>query len=376
MDEPEQPIQNAIPPSTVPEEGLKNTDISIEPSLPLANPLPSEICLNCGTTLSGKFCYQCGQKNIPNRQTLGELWTNFISSFWSYEGKFFQTTKYIITRPGFLAIEYNKGKRESFYHPARMYVFISFVFFLLFFSLPDSKDDGQTTLSTTDSLRTAKPLSPSQNPDSLVNNTPLDSAELAEVEEAKIELAKTKIGKQNMGFSINSTKYKTKEAYDSAQLTKPENERAGWLVSKLAHQAIELNQRSQEEIKNEFKESFSNNFSKILFFLLPFFALILKLLYIRQDYFYSEHLVFSIYYYNFFYLAASVQMLVSLVPWLFWLAVIIGCWIFIYLLLAMKRMYGQRWGKTILKFSLIVISFSVMIMIGFGVALFSIFFSM
>ena len=93
---------------------------------------PNEFCLNCGTKLADTFCHHCGQKDIPKRQTLGELWTNFISSFWSYEGKFFLTTRYLITKPGFLALEYNEGKRESYYHPARMYVFISFVFFLLF----------------------------------------------------------------------------------------------------------------------------------------------------------------------------------------------------------------------------------------------------
>src|SRR6478736_8463799 len=106
----------------------------------------NENCLNCGTKLVDVYCQHCGQKDIPRRQTLGDMLTNFISSFWSYEGKFFLTTKYLITRPGFLSIEYNAGRRESYYHPARMYVFISFVFFLLLFSLPDS-DEGDTNVN-------------------------------------------------------------------------------------------------------------------------------------------------------------------------------------------------------------------------------------
>jgi hypothetical protein len=96
----------------------------------------NEFCLNCGTKLQDVFCQHCGQKDIAKRQTLGELLTNFISSFWSYEGKFFKTIKFLIIKPGFLATEYNAGKRESYYHPARMYVFISFVFFLLLAVLP------------------------------------------------------------------------------------------------------------------------------------------------------------------------------------------------------------------------------------------------
>ena len=103
----------------------------------------NELCLNCGTKLLDTFCQHCGQKDIPKRQTLGELFSNFISSFWSYEGKFFLTTKYLITKPGFLAVEYNAGRRESYYHPARMYVFISFVFFLFLFSLPDADEESK-----------------------------------------------------------------------------------------------------------------------------------------------------------------------------------------------------------------------------------------
>ncbi len=98
-------------------------------------------CLNCGTPLTDTFCAHCGQKDLPRRQTLRELFDNFISSFWSYEGKFFLTTRYLITKPGFLAKEYNEGKREKYYHPARMYVFISFVFFFLFFTIVN--DEGK-----------------------------------------------------------------------------------------------------------------------------------------------------------------------------------------------------------------------------------------
>jgi hypothetical protein len=345
----------------------------------------NEFCLNCGTKLQDIFCHHCGQKDIPKRQTLGELWTNFISSFWSYEGKFFQTTKYIITRPGFLAVEYNQGKRESYYHPARMYVFISFVFFLLFFSLPDPDGEKreliQGGLSKTDSLELAKITTNTKDfvnqggLDSSLQNVPLDSAKRTEIDSAKVQIGKTKVGKQNVGWSLSKSDYKTHEAYDSAQLTKPEHDRDGWFVRRIMYKIIDLNQQYKGDWKKfgqEFKQSFNDNFSKVLFWLLPFFALLLKLLYVRRDYFYSEHLVFSIYAYNFFYLAASLQMLVGLVPGLGWLATLIGFWIFFYLLFAMKRMYEQGWGKTILKFLLFMFMFSILLSIGFSISAFMI----
>ena len=132
----------------------------------------------------------------------------------------------------------------------------------------------------------------------------------------------------------------------------------------------ELNERYKDKTKNfteDFKQAFMDNFSKVLFYLLPIFALLLKLFYIRRDFFYSEHLVFSIYYYNFFYLAASLQLLINLIPMLSWAGDLIGLWIFFYLLFGMKRMYGQSWKKTILKFSLF--SFVFMFFLGIGLAI-------
>lgn len=342
----------------------------------------NEYCLNCGTRLQDRFCHHCGQKDLPARQTLGELWTNFISSFWSYEGKFLQTTRYIITRPGYLTMEYNQGKRESYYHPARMYVFISFVFFLLFISLPDSDEESTTKgLSKTDSLDIAKiPNKGNQaTADSTLNeiikNIP-DSADRAEAQSALAnEKKKGKKVKKKGGISLTGSEYKSKEAYDSARAAQPEAKRDNWFEKMMNYKAIEINQRykgDDSKFGEEFKKAFVDQFSKVLFWLLPFFALLLKLLYIRRDYFYSEHLVFSIYYYNFFYLAGSIKMLIEQVPWLNWLGTVIGFWIFFYLLFAMKRVYLQGWGKTIFKFLIFIFLFGVLMGVAFSISALSI----
>jgi len=319
-------------------------------------------CLNCGAALTGRFCSSCGQKNIPRRQTLGELFENFISSFWSYEGKFFLTTKYLITRPGFLAVEYNKGRRESYYHPARMYVFISFIFFLLLFSLPDSDGNPEEVKVSDKELNELNEELKKAGLDSVMQdslqkyipNKGLDSLR----------------GKKKAGFSFSGPAYNSVREYDSAQNALAVKKRDGWLAKILNRRSSELNGRYKgktEEFGKDFQKAFMDNFSKVLFFLLPIFALLLKLFYVRRDFFYSEHLVFSIYYYNFFYLAASLQLLFNLIPFLDWVGALIGFWIFFYLLVAMKRMYMQSWKKTIIKFSLF--SFTFMIFLGLGLTI-------
>jgi hypothetical protein len=318
-------------------------------------------CLNCNTELSDAYCPHCGQKDIPKRQTLGELFTNFISSFWSYESKFFKTCQYLLFKPGFLASEYTAGRRERFYHPARMYVFMSFIFFLLFFSLPEEEteksDNIEMSQDDLDELRED------------LEEAGLDSIYRAIPDSILLDSLKTG-GSLKKNFKLSDSDYATVAAYDSAQRAKPEKDRDGWFVRKLTLRSIELNEKYKgkaDQFASDFGQSFMDNYSKVLFYLLPFFALLLKLLYIRRDFYYSEHLVLSIYYYNFFYLAASLIMLINLVPGVGFISVIIGFWIYLYFYFAMKRMYKQSWRKTILKFVIFSFMFVFLVLVGVSI---------
>lgn len=332
----------------------------------------NEQCLNCGTTLLDTFCHHCGQKDLPKRQTLGELLSNFISSFWSYEGKFFRTTKFLITRPGYLAKEYTQGKRESFYHPARMYVFISFVFFLLAFSLPgNEEEDDIVEMGDGDAVEMSE--QDRANMEEALKQVPPnpyfnDSALRKNLKAATDTTTRKK--KKSANFSLSGSEYKSAREYDSLQQLKPESERDGWLVRKLELRNIELNNKYKDSgsFKDDFTQAFKDNFSKVLFYLLPFFALLLKLLYVRRYFFYSEHLVFSIYYYNFFYLGGSLFMLIDLVPVINDFTWLVGFWIYFYLLFAMKRMYQQNWAKTILKFAVFSFLFAILMTIGISIS--------
>lgn len=346
-------------------------------------PAGNKKCLNCGAELKGVYCHECGQKDLPKRQTTLELLSNFVSSFSNYEGKFFLTVKYLILRPGFLAQDYNAGHRERYFHPVRMYAFISFIFFLIFFSLPETPDkpDDKTELTdedhrelAADSLRDRRKVNKQLaewgldttivNIDSMVQTVP--------------DSIKGKKGirysdkKSKSGFTLTKSDFKTVGAYDSAQLRLPEDKRDGWFGRRINHRLIELNNRYSGEKSNftkDFWSAIKEQFPKMLFLLLPIFALLLKLLYVRRNYFYSEHLVFSIYFYNFFYFAGSLMMMAGLVASLDWLSTVIAWGIYIYLLFSMKRMYGQGWGKTVAKFFLFSVAFSFCLFLTFTISI-------
>ncbi|MFT3947359.1 MAG: DUF3667 domain-containing protein [Agriterribacter sp.] len=91
-------------------------------------------CLNCNAEVVGRFCQVCGQENTAPKESVWHLITHFFYDITHYDGKFFSTVKYLLLRPGFLTAEYIRGKRMTYLHPIRMYVFTSAFFFLIFFS--------------------------------------------------------------------------------------------------------------------------------------------------------------------------------------------------------------------------------------------------
>jgi len=340
----------------------------------------NEFCLNCGAKLLDTYCHHCGQKDLPRRQTMGELIENFIGSFYSFESKFFRTVKFLLFMPGFLPVEYTAGKRACYYHPVRAYVFISFVFFLLLFSLPDSKEGESKLMTTEENVELDNDLEKMKNQLGRVGlDSVLMDSVITKIEQSadttnaltvdnKGKKFKTKNGGINL--SLDDSQYETIEQYDSTQKLLSEAERDNWFKRKLSIRWIEVNNKYKDDdggkrFGEDFGKAFLENFSKVLFYLLPIFALLLKLLYVRKDFYYSEHLVFSIYYYNFFYLAATLFLLVEYIPVVGgWLDAVIVIWIIIYLPIAMKRMYLQSWGKTILKYSIFFFLFSVFLALG------------
>ena len=90
-------------------------------------------CLNCNAHLYGRYCHNCGQENIEPKETFWGLITHFLYDITHFDGKFFNTLKHLIIKPGFLSREYINGRRATYLHPIRMYVFTSAFFFIIFF---------------------------------------------------------------------------------------------------------------------------------------------------------------------------------------------------------------------------------------------------
>lgn len=95
-----------------------------------------ETCINCSKEVSTSFCGNCGQPNPPKKLTFGNMWYDFQSRIYGFDGMFPRTLRDLTIRPGLVAREHIKGNRVKHYGPVG-YFFLMVTVFLLIMSMLD-----------------------------------------------------------------------------------------------------------------------------------------------------------------------------------------------------------------------------------------------
>ena len=93
-------------------------------------------CLNCGAQVHGKYCSQCGQKVQPTKLPVKDLAGELFETVFNTDNRLFTTLKELFIRPGSITRKYNKGKRQRYISPVRLYLSISVIYFLLVKLIP------------------------------------------------------------------------------------------------------------------------------------------------------------------------------------------------------------------------------------------------
>jgi len=90
-------------------------------------------CSNCSETLpaGARYCPACGQSLIELSRPWTELARELLEELFDFDGRMFISMKLLLTRPGFLAHEYIRGRRRTYTPPLRMYLVVSLVFFFV-----------------------------------------------------------------------------------------------------------------------------------------------------------------------------------------------------------------------------------------------------
>ncbi|WP_077033061.1 DUF3667 domain-containing protein [Pelomonas sp. KK5] len=88
-------------------------------------------CANCGATLGGRFCQQCGQAAHVHRSLL-HLVEELLHGIFHFETKAWRTLGMLAWRPGRMIREYIDGRRARYVAPLPLFLFMMFALFLTF----------------------------------------------------------------------------------------------------------------------------------------------------------------------------------------------------------------------------------------------------
>lgn len=90
----------------------------------------SAICLSCGAVTVGTFCPNCGQKNDDLRRSSFVLARDFLRDTFGFDSRMWRTLGLLAIAPGIVASNYAAGKRSRYTPPVRLFLVVSFLFFL------------------------------------------------------------------------------------------------------------------------------------------------------------------------------------------------------------------------------------------------------
>lgn len=316
-------------------------------------------CLNCGTKLEGKYCHNCGQENLQIKESFGHMMNHAISDYFHFDHQFFHTLKPLVFKPGYLTNEYMAGRRAQYLHPVKMYIFISLVYFVLLFQNSHEK-------VTTKPVDLSKPTPAKLTVDSvnkkIAENPNLSAAQKKQLQQKVTSYAggivkvtddgETDTAKMQDGLFV--TKDTSYAQYLIEQQKLPEIKRDGFLQMQIHKRVILYHNKYGSRAKEVFFEEVRHNIPKMMFLMLPLFALILKITFSKSHKFYVEHLIYTFHLHCFLFIFLTFIMLLELIipaAWVIvdWINLAATAYIIWYIFKSLRVVYSRSRFRTITK---------------------------
>lgn len=289
-----------------------------------AAPRADSICANCHAALRPRqrFCHDCGQEAHLHPPSALEFVQEFIRHYVALEGALWRTLRRLFFSPGFLTQAWIAGRRTHFVQPLRIYLTMSIIFFL---ALRLGAGGEAAVDAQVDARVGAQVEAQVEAP-----STPSEPAALPPL---RLEL-----GDGPLARALTSRL--------QPGLTR--------LEARMA--AMTPVQRAQF-----FGDYMLGKASYLMFLLLPVYALLFKLAYLNRRMNYGAHVVFAFHVHAF----AFAMFLLQLMP----LPAALDGWpllvLPLYVLLAMRRVYGGRWRATLLRATAIGTLYGLSILLAF-----------
>lgn len=275
------------------------------------------LCPNCNKGLQDwmNYCPKCGQENHVKRASLSLLTKDFLQDYWTFDSKFFRSIIPLLFKPGYLTNEFIEGRRQKYIPPVRLYLFISFIFFLTSSLLVNKSDKNSNKEDKMVSISYGN------------NETKKDSLTIDRMHELTL---KNPVLKAQYG---DISKDSLKKVFETDPNMK---------------EALEFMRKTESK---DFDEFFNKHFTKLFFILIPILALIFFLLFYRKNFFYVDYLVFTIHIQSFYFLILFIALFVNLVLTPKWVGVATLIFLFIYTIIASKKVFKTTYLGSVLRLS-------------------------
>jgi len=340
---------------------------------------PTAPCLNCGDPTRGEYCPTCGQRKADVQVSIRAMVAEALEDELTVDRRLPNTLFALFFQPGRLTVEYVNGRIVRYIRPFRLYLVTSVIFFLLlsFTSLRFIR--AAMVTGPADAAVAGDTLSIAEL-DAQIDGvrTALDEPGLPGVARTTLQATHDHLLRQRQALEErragqNDTVPVTPDAapdvqpeIDSPPAQPPPPRASGqgtpWLENvnvNLGHPVLDsaaaarlrtLGNLEPREAVQQVVSDFIRVIPTVMFIVLPLFAVILKLLYIRRRRFYAEHFIFLLHTHAFIYLLFTMMLGLVALGWaLPWLLMALFAWMIIYIYLAMRRVYGQGRLKTFVK---------------------------
>jgi len=325
-------------------------------------------CLNCSVPLDiiDRYCHNCGQINTTKKLSFKDFFNEFFASIFSYDSRLRHTIVGLLFRPGMISKDYIEGKRVKYANPFRFFLSVSILFFIisgLFIDfdsiIPQEKEQNNGALEIN--------LANNEHKDNSIINDSIAEPDI-DKEDEYVYFTETQLDTMSMFTAVNKRWKTYKSHYKKTgepmatialdSLKHEQNTYTKYLYTR-SIKTKNLNENPMELLKFVF-----NKLPFIIFFFLPFFALMMWLLYIRKPFNYMEHLVFIFHTQTMFFILIGIAILIDQITKSEAASSIAMLVFLFYLYKAMRKFYQQGRAKTIVKFLLVNVLFFILAGIG------------
>ena len=346
-----------------------------------------DTCPNCGAEKDGRFCAICGQNDRDYRRSLFPVVAHVVAETFEADSRVVRTMPALFLRPGFLSLEFSRNRRAHYLSPFRLYLFTSLLFFLLLsLTVGDETGWSQAVKVGEGPISEPVPDAPgvegrrgpyvvigvgrpdeqaavgSDAPSAPDAQTKPSSAEIeAQIEALKQRLDPVRQRKVDEVMGRPETSVPRRLLVANLENMAAKDEELDAFDRYLINQVVDTFHAPWPVVRDRFL----GYLPVAMFFVLPLYALMLKVIYLARRRFYAEHLVFSMHIHTVVFVVFALMILTP-ESWHSWVDGVLSIGMMAYYIVALKRFYGTGVIVTLLAFGFLLVAYSLLLAVTFS----------